>query len=174
MTAPSTVVLLDYPVELGMSTVEHVEDWMREFRLMALASQEGTAEQDVPVRLQAMVEQLTRRYAGELSEPDRLRAAAAARGEPTVDLTYPVRPETEATVRGWQRLLADVDTYCRSEDLLTLQRSPLQVRLQDWICEEFLRQLRGEPPRRWSAVAAVDPEAGVSRPSRRTPSPGRT
>ena len=71
-------------------------------------------------------------------------------------------------------MLAEVDEYCRAEDLLTLQRTPEQVRLQDWVCEEFLRQLHGEPPRRWSVVAAVDAGTGLSRPSRRTPSPGRT
>ena len=164
MTA-SVVRLLAYPVELGMSTVEHVEDWMREFRLMDLSAGEGTSTHEVPARLRAMVEALTRRYASELSTPDRLRAAAAARGDATVDLTYEVHPETEAAVVGWQRMLAEVDEYCRTEDLLTLQRSPAQVRLQDWICEEFLRQLRGEPPRPWSAV---------SRPSLRTATPAGT
>ncbi len=148
----ATVWLLGYPVELGMSTVEHVEEWMREFKLMALSRAEGTATHDVPARLQAMVAALTSRYAAELSVADRLRAAAAARGDATVDLPYPVLPETEQTVRGWQAMLREVDDYCRAEDLLTLQRRPQQVRLQDWMCEEFLRQLRGEAPRPWSSL----------------------
>ncbi len=101
-----------------------------------------------------MVQRLTSRYATELSTADRLRAEAAARGRVTVDLPYPVRPETAATVLGWRQLLVEVDEYCRSEDLLTLQRSSAQVRLQDWIFEEFLRQLQRKPPRPWSAVAA--------------------
>ena len=154
-----TVRLLRYPVELGMSTVEHVEDWMREFRLMALGRDGGTATHDVPVRLQAMVDALTRRYAAELSEPDRVRAAAAARGQATVDLVYPVTDDDgEQVVRGWQAMLAEVDEWCRTEDLLTLQRTPEQVAFQDWVCQEFVRQLRGEPPRPWTprpVVAAV-------------------
>jgi hypothetical protein len=158
MTA--TVRLLSYPVELGLSTVEHVEDWMREFKLMSLGSQGGTSSHDVPARLQAMVDALTRRYAAELSAPDRARAAAAARGQATVDLDYPVQegPQGEAAVRAWQAMLADVDEYCRAQDLLTLQRTPEQVRFQDWVCEEFLRQLSGEPPRPWTprpVLAAV-------------------
>ena len=148
MTPPTTIWLLGYPVELGMSTVEHISDWMREFQLMALARSQGSSH-DVPARLQAMVQSLTARYGTELSTPDRLRAEAAARGEPTVDLPYPVRPEAESAVRGWQAMLAEVDEYCRAEELLTLQRSPEQVRLQDWVCEEFLRQLGGAAPRRW-------------------------
>jgi hypothetical protein len=159
--APPTVTvwLLRYPVELGMSTVEHVEDWVREFKLMALGSEGGTSTSDVPVRLQAMVEMLTRRYGAELSEPDRVRAAAAARGQAEVDLAYTSGhgAEGEAAVRGWQAMLAEVDEYCRAEDLLTLQRTPEQVRLQNWVCEEFLRQLHGEPPRPWTQRSAVAP-----------------
>lgn len=41
MSAPSRVVLLGCPVELGMSVTEHVEDWMREFTLMALSRAEA-------------------------------------------------------------------------------------------------------------------------------------
>ena len=152
----TTVWLLGYPVELGMSTVEHVEDWVREFKLMALGRQDLTAGSDVPARLQAMVELLTRRYAEDLSEPDRVRAAAAARGLETVDLAYPAGDDAdgEAAVRGWQAMLAEVDEYCRAEDLLTLQRTPEQVRLQDWICEQFVRQLHGEPPQPWTPAPA--------------------
>jgi hypothetical protein len=57
-------------------------------------------------------------------------------------------------------VLAEVDEYCRAEDLLTLQRTPEQVRLQDWIGGQFLRQLRGEPPQPWTprpTLAAVPP-----------------
>ncbi len=158
----TTVRLLRYPVELGMSTVEHVEDWVREFKLMSLGREDGTASHDVPLRLQAMVDMLTRRYGSELSEPDRVRAAAAARGDATVDLVYTAHDgaEGEAVVQGWQAMLAEVDEYCRAEDLLTLQRTPEQVRLQDWVCGEFLRQLRGGPPQPWTPrpqVSAVPP-----------------
>ena len=52
-------------------------------------------------------------------------------------------------------MLAEVDEYCRAEDLLTLQRTPEQVRFQDWVCEEFVRQLRGEPPRPWTPRPAL-------------------
>jgi hypothetical protein len=155
----TTIWLLRYPVELGMSTVEHVEDWVREFKLMALGREDGTSTSDVPARLQAMVDMLTRRYGAERSEPDRVRAAAAARGQATVDPAYTSRDraESEAVVRGWQTMLAEVDEYCRAEDLLTLQRTPEQVRLQDWVFEQFLRQLAGEPPEPWTPRPTVAP-----------------
>ena len=50
----TTVWLLRYPVELGMSTVEHVEDWVREFKLMSLGNAERTGTHDVPLRLLAL------------------------------------------------------------------------------------------------------------------------
>lgn len=150
MTA-STVWLRGYPVELGLSVAEHVDDWMREFALMGLAA--GVLA-DVPARLREMVQLLTHRYATELSEPDRLRAAAAARGQATVDLAYPVRPETDQLVRAWQQMLAEVDSFCRDQDLLTLARTPAQVALSDWIFGEFLAQIRGEPPRAWAPLAS--------------------
>lgn len=148
-----TVWLRDYPVRLGADFAEHVEDWMREFRLMSIAasaSDDGAPQgHEVPERLQAMAQYITRTYATELSEPDRLRAAAAARGDLTVDLPYPVVPETRATVLAWQQLLADVDGYCAAQELLTLQRTAEQVELCDWLCAEFVRQIDGAPPQPW-------------------------
>lgn len=147
---PEKIWLLEYPVELGRATVEHVEEWMREFRLIAIGEENEPAQHHVPAQLLAMVAALRERYATELSEPDRLRDEAAARGEPSVDLWYPVREETEQTVLAWQQMVRAVDSFCASQALLTLQRTPEMVELQDWVTEEFLRQLRGEPARPWS------------------------
>ena len=144
-----TVVLRGYPVELGLSVAEHVEDWMREFALMALARGAGTTGHEVPQRLQDMVRDLSGRYARELSAPDRARAAAAARGDAAVDLVYPVREESARAALAWRELLREVDHYCAAEELLTLQRSPEQVALVDWLTDEFVRQSAGEPPRPW-------------------------
>ena len=145
---PSTVWLRGYPVALGTANAEHVAEWVREFRLMSFGAQEGHAS-DVPDRLAAMVTHLSAAYGAELSEPERLREQAAARGQATVDLPYPVRPETEATVRGWQAMLDEVDAYCRAPGLLALERTPDLVALPDWTLVAFLRQLRGEEPRPW-------------------------
>lgn len=147
---PERVVLRGYPVDLGISLTEQVEEWMREFKLIALGRGTGDVGQEVPDRLLQTVQLLSQRYASELSEPDRVRAAAAARGQATVDLVYPLRPGAAEAVLGWRQLTNEVDEYCRTEDLLTLQRTPEQVALQDWVCEEFLRQLQGEPPRSWA------------------------
>ena len=151
MSAPDAVVLLRYPVALGMRNAEHLDEVLREFRLVQLGRDAGTTScRDVPARLLEMVDMLTRTYNRELSEPDRMRAQAAARGDAVVDLTYPVRPETEQVARGWQAMLAEVDDFCRSQDLLTLARPAELVALNDWALGEFVRQVRGEAPRPWS------------------------
>lgn len=149
---PDAIVLREYPVRLGSQVAEHVEEWMREFRLIALSRQSGAVRHEVPQRLAQMVEQLSRSYATELDEPQRRREEALRRGQHSVDLSYPVRPETEQVVLAWQQMLRQVDEYCASEDLLTLRRTPEQVALQDWVTEEFLRQIDGQPPRPWSQV----------------------
>lgn len=157
MTRPDHVLLQDYPVGLGTANAEHIAEWVREFRLMAFAAQDQQRPLGVPERLSEMVQHLASTYASELSEPDRVRDLAAARGEARVDLRYPVRPETEATVVAWQAMLQEVDVYCRSQGLLTLARPPELVALSDWVLEEFLRQLRGEAPRPWRGrLHAVD------------------
>lgn len=148
-----TIVLLGYPAELGAQVAEHVQEWVREFQLLGLARQSGTAHDDVPDRLMQLVDQLSHRYASELDGPERRRNEAIARGEPTVDLVYPVRPETEQVVVAWREMLLEVDEYCARRQLLTLQRTPEQVALQDWVTEEFLRQIHGQPPRAWAEVA---------------------
>jgi hypothetical protein len=148
-----TVWLLGYPVQLGISVAEHVEDWLREFKLMSIGAQSNPPTHPVPARLQQMVDHLSHTYARELSEPDRLRAAAAAHGEATVDLAYPTRPETEHVLQQWQDLLAEVDGYCRSQDLLTLQRSTEQVAFNDWLAQEFIRQIHGQPPQPWPSTS---------------------
>lgn len=153
---PDHVLLRDYPVALGTANAEHIAEWVREFRLMAFAA-DHACDLDVPERLSAMVAHLTSAYGTELSEPERVRDAAAARGQATVDLRYRVRPETEQTVLAWQAMLQEVDAYCRSQGLLTLARSADLVALSDWVLDEFLGQLQGRAPRPWRPrLHAVD------------------
>jgi hypothetical protein len=40
---PGHVELRGYPVLLGMAVTEHVEEWMREFTLMAMSRRDGNA-----------------------------------------------------------------------------------------------------------------------------------
>lgn len=147
---PATVVLAGYPVQLGVRSREHVAEWMREFQLIDL----GGTQHAIPQELVDTVNHLTATYAQELSEPERRLEEAAARGDEFVDLTYPVRLESESVVVGWSALLQEVDDYCSAGDLLTLRRGPELVALQEWVTAEFMGQIRGRPPRPWSEFVA--------------------
>ncbi len=153
MTAPvpgerREVVLRDYPVRLGARQSEHLDEGLREFQLLALADPSVT--RDVPGRLMELVEMLYTRYAGDLEGPLATREAALARGDATVDVRYPVPEGAADIVRAWQVVMAEVDEFCRSGDLLSLARPPEVRQLHEWSTEEFLRQLAGEPPRPWT------------------------
>jgi hypothetical protein len=127
---------------------EHVDEWMREFRLIQIGG--ASADHPIPELLRSTVEHLSTTYSAELTEPEERLLAAAQRGDDTVDLRYPVRDETEQVVAGWRDLLAQVDAYCANESLLTLQRPPDLVALQEWVTGQFLSQLAGEPPISWA------------------------
>jgi hypothetical protein len=45
--------------------------------------------------------------------------------------------------------MAEADEFCRSEELLTLARSPVMVAFADWYLEEFRRQVADLPARPW-------------------------
>ncbi|MGN6523845.1 MAG: hypothetical protein ACTHMZ_11705 [Actinomycetes bacterium] len=148
MATPAAVTLLQFPVELGMASRQHVSDWMREFLLIEIGG--ATDEHPIPQQLRETVHHLSTTYQDELDEPERRLLAAADWGDRTVDLVYPLAPESVEVVSGWEQLLLVVDEYCRTEHLLTLRRSPALVALQRWITEEFTRQAQGEAARSWS------------------------
>lgn len=144
---PSQVVLRNYPVRLGVAGDEHTQAVIREFQLIGRAE---AGELAVPHRLVELANAFSRQYATELDEPERLRNEAFAAGATSMDLAYPVRPETAQVALVWRAMMREVDDYCRSGELLTLETPPLLVELREWVIEEFLRQTSGEPPEPWA------------------------
>ena len=49
-------------------------------------------------------------------------------------------------------MLDEADVFCREGELLTLATPADEVAFRRWFLNEFVRQLRGEPPRRWSGA----------------------
>lgn len=143
------VRLVDYPVRLGIRAREQFEALRRECQLLVLS---GVTERSrAPQRLVDMAEEISKRFAVELVEPERRKLAAFQRGADTVDLDYHVPASTEQVVRDWQAVLEEMDRFCAAESLLTLQAPPDVARLRRWVLEEFHRQLAGAAPRPWSA-----------------------
>ena len=148
MTPPETIVLRGYPVRLGALESEHIDEVVREFQLIAL-SQPHQPDR-TPHRLLALVERMTGQYAGDRTERDRLREQALADGVPTVDLVFPVLPESRSGVQAWTQMWQDVEAYCRTDDLLALAAPDEVLDLRAWVLSQFLAQLDGQEPRAWT------------------------
>jgi hypothetical protein len=88
-----------------------------------LRQQTNTAE--LPVRLIALVEQVTGRYSAFTAEQERQLAEATVAGAETIDLTYRI-PSTAAEVaQAIGDILDEADDYCRGgRYLLTLAHPP--------------------------------------------------
>lgn len=144
------VVLLGYPVRRGMRAREHTDALLRECLLLRLAQPQVHS---APARLAELAELLVSRYSAELTEPERRKLQAFERGESVVDLTYPLLADTARVVLAWRQALAEMDAFCRAEELLTLATPPDVAELQAWVLGEFLAQADGRPPRPWPGTA---------------------
>ncbi|MDQ6648840.1 MAG: hypothetical protein M3Z02_01775 [Actinomycetota bacterium] len=144
-----TVTLLGYPVPLGMWQAEHFAELLREFALIVISEGAGSGRAQVPQRLIDLADAITTRYSDELSGPTAALEQAAQAGQATVDLHYPVVPETKQVIRAWEAVMAEVDEFCRAGSLLTLATPPEIVALRRWTLEQFLDQVEGRPARGW-------------------------
>jgi anti-anti-sigma factor len=147
------VRLLGLPVELHWRASATSEALMREF---AVITSDPVHQTGIPGRLLALVADLTARYpsAGE-SNVERLRDAAL-RGLPAIDLVYEVPAEVAAASEELKRMLAEADGFCRDgAQLLTLAPPDDEVAYRNWFLDEFVLQIGGGEPRRWSASAAA-------------------
>lgn len=140
------VQLLNLPVRLLVDVRDRHDTLMRELALLALSPQEGRPQ---PPGLVELTHVLGVRYGSAQPRPDQAVDDAAAAGVAALDVTYEVPASVVEAARRLEALMAEADEYCRSEQLLTLPRSPLQVRFATWYLEEFRRQVAGEPARPW-------------------------
>ena len=140
------VRLLGFPIALHARAVEHHEELMREFQLLALGPS------DVPRRLAALVEEMMASYGSIGLAPAADREAARARGEATVDLTYHVPASITDVCLRLDRMLDEADEFCRTDRLLTLAAEADLVAFRRWTLGQFVAQVGGAEPTPWSAV----------------------
>ncbi len=152
----STLVLVrivGLPLDVYRRVSEHTDELLREFTLIR-----GEDGEHVPARLLALIDELNARFAGFTEGQRTAMQEALARGDAEIDLLYQVPPEaSEAAVR-LAALLDEADDFCRAGDLLTLASPPEGVAFRRWFLEEFVLQVRGEPPRSWATF--LEREAG--------------
>lgn len=141
------VRLIGLPLRLLLAAREHHDGLMREFRLMALAEDQPRAP--VPTRLVELTEVLGRRYASARQRPDQEIDEALDRGEDVIDLSYEVPAGVAQGAAGLEALMAEADTFCAAEQLMSLERPPLLQQFAHWYLEQFVVQVAGEPPTPW-------------------------
>ena len=146
------VVLVDYPIKVAQRAYVHREALMREFAIIAIG---GGEQADIPKRLLEIVTVLDERYAGLNPQADDALDTAAAQKREYVDLQLQVPRRLKQDTLEFAPLLVEVDTYCRSGDLLTLAPSEEIRAFWIWFFLEFVRQADGERPLSWREFTAI-------------------
>ncbi|HVF06069.1 MAG TPA: hypothetical protein VNA20_14605 [Frankiaceae bacterium] len=146
------VRLVAFPLRLHRVATEHHAELMREFQLLAFDDDPRT---EVPARLVELIAELNASYAGVAETADAEREAAIARGDESVDLTYRVPPGAAEACERLERMLAEADEFCRSEQLLTLATPAEAAAFRRWYLREFVAQLSGAEPTPWPAAESA-------------------
>lgn len=158
MTAPDrvSVRLLAFPLAVYGRSLEHSMELVRELSLIALGQQDEHSP-TLPARLIALIDSLTRDYAGVTDAADARRDEALEAGLDTIDLTYRVPPTAAEACRTLRAVLDEVDQFCESgDDLLTLTTPPEARQFRDWYFDEFIAQIAGEDPTPWPDYAGAN------------------
>ena len=73
-----------------------------------------------------------------------------------VDLSVAMRPEGGPVLTTMLEMFDLADAFCRSERLLSLQRTASQRQFHRWMLNEFINQLRGAPATPWPRSPGVE------------------
>jgi anti-anti-sigma factor len=161
------VRILGLPVRIHEATSEHGDALRREFALMREARPDAD---EVPQRLDALIEQLSERFSGFNDEAEERLRVAVERGEPTVDLTFRVPVEARDGALQLDALFDEAEEFCRSgTHLLTLVAPPEVTAYRRWFLGQFVTQIDGADPVPWAAApppgvgSAEEPEPAEQR-----------
>lgn len=156
MTTPDLleVQLLQLPVPLWAAAQEHHDELLREFTLMSVATGDDDAgsTHEVPARLVALMDRITRQYAGASDVQRAELFAAAAAGRPELDLVYHVPAAMSAVATELGHMLDLADAFCREgQHLLTLATTADLLAYRTWHLGQFVDQCAGGAPVSWPA-----------------------
>jgi anti-anti-sigma factor len=152
-----SIRLLGVPLRVQAASAAHMEALQREFELIARSDGDAGT---VPARLRTLIEELRARYGGMGEAQQAVMARAREAGQDTVDLTYEGPVAVADGARRLLDLLAEADEYCRAGTLITLATPPEELAFRQWFLGEFIRQVDGHEPRRWSEFRSAAPPGG--------------
>lgn len=149
-----TVVLRDVDVQLFGATLTQYGNLRRELRLLALSH-----EREYP--LAGDLSQMFATFERQLPPSSLYGVANKLRDAgPVIDLVFKASPRSTQIFCTMLDMFDLADSFCQSQRLLSLARTPEQVELQRWLLSEFLNQADGKEPTPWRG--GTQPAAATS------------
>lgn len=141
-----TVVLRDVDVALFGGMLTQYSDLRRELRLLAISH-----DREYP--LAGDLSQMFTTFERQLppSSLTKVAETLSSADESTLDLIFTASPRSSQIFCTMLDMFELSDSFCRSQRLLSLARTPEQVAMQRWLLDQFLRQAEGHEPTPWSA-----------------------
>lgn len=147
--AVGRAVLRDFPLRLWAASRQHSDEVLREFTLVLGGERSGQTAHSAPRALVELADMFTRQFGPLLDDLNAVREQALRAGRDRMDSEVPLVEGTPQLLTRVREVLDDVDAYCRTGDLLVLERSEQSRRLFDWTAEELVRQYDGAEPTPW-------------------------
>ncbi len=145
-----TAVLRDFPLRVWARSRQHSDEVMREFTLMLEGERSGQTSLAVPKALVDLADMFTSQFGPLLDQLYAAREAALEQGLDRMDSEVALVPGTPELLGQVRQVMDAVDAYCRTGDLLTLEREEADRRLFDWTLEQLVAQYEGQEPTPWS------------------------
>lgn len=144
-----TAVLRDFPLRVWARSRQHSDEVMREFTLLLEGERSGQTALDVPKALVDLADMFTTRFGPLLDQLYAAREAALEAGLDRMDSEVPLVPGTPELLAQVRTVMDAVDAFCRSGELLALEREPADRALFDWTMQELVAQYEGREPTPW-------------------------
>lgn len=149
MQVVGTAVLRDFPLRVWARSRQHSDEVMREFTLMLEGERSGQTVHEAPRALVALADMFTTRFGPLLDQLYAARWAALEAGQDRMDSEVALVEGTPDLLAQVRAVMEAVDDFCRTGDLLTLEREEVDRRLFDWTMSELVAQYEGREPTPW-------------------------
>jgi hypothetical protein len=144
-----TAVLRDFPLRVWARSRQHSDEIQREFMLMLEGERSGQTSLDVPQALVDLANMVTTQFGPLLDQLYAAREQALAEGRDRMDSEVALVAGTPELLSRVREVMDAVDEYCRSGDLLALERDETERALLDWTLAELVAQYEGREPTAW-------------------------
>jgi hypothetical protein len=131
------VVLSQVPTELLLAAESHVDNVIRELTLA-----QGRPSTGLPVTLPDLLGAVTSTFARVRTELKEQAAAAAQRGDRTIEISLRLPGSVIEAGSRYLDALDAVDSYAREGRILTLESPPLHRLFRGWYVTSLMEQLR--------------------------------